>query len=105
MEDKKFKLSDRDMLIEVVEFYIHILRHNICTQASIEAHEALLDRLENNEPQPDFRALCEELTLLLTTLTAVTRDHISSRGYDEMEAAIRRARVALGDSPSTPLGW
>ena len=57
------------------------------------------------ETQPDFRALCEELTLRLTALTAVARDHISSRGYDEMEAAIRRARVALGDSPSTPPGW
>lgn len=50
MEDKKFKLSDREMLIEVTEFYIHILRHNNCTQASIDAHEALLDRLEKGEP-------------------------------------------------------
>ena len=50
MEDKEFRISDRDMLIEVVEAYIYNMRLLDCNQAAIDAHEALLDRLERGEP-------------------------------------------------------
>ena len=50
MENKEFRISDRDMLIEVVEAYIHDLRIVSANQAAIDAHEALLDRLERGEP-------------------------------------------------------
>jgi hypothetical protein len=49
MEDNKFNLTDRDMLIEVLEFYIYRLRKDNCNEAAIEAHLALLDRLERGE--------------------------------------------------------
>jgi hypothetical protein len=49
MEDK-FRLSDREMLIEVLDFYIYRLRRDDCNQAAIEAHAALLARLEAGEP-------------------------------------------------------
>ena len=49
MEDK-FRLSDRDMLIEVLDFYIYRLRQDDCNQAAIDAHKALLVRLEAGEP-------------------------------------------------------
>jgi hypothetical protein len=49
MEDK-FRLSDREMLIEVLDFYIYRLRQDDCNQAAIEAHTALLARLEAGEP-------------------------------------------------------
>jgi hypothetical protein len=50
MGNKKFRLSDRDMLIEVLDRYIYNLRLLDCNQAAIDAHEALLDRLERGEP-------------------------------------------------------
>jgi hypothetical protein len=50
MGNKKFRLSDRDMLIEVLDKYIYNLRLLDCNQAAIDAHEALLDRLERGEP-------------------------------------------------------
>ena len=45
-----FSLTDREMLIEVLEFYIYRLRQDGCNEAAIDAHEALLDRLERGEP-------------------------------------------------------
>ena len=48
--DNKFGLTDRDMLIEVLEFYIYRLKRDECNQAAIDAHEALLQRLEAGEP-------------------------------------------------------
>ena len=50
MEDNKFKLSDREMLIEALDFYIYRLRKDNCNQAAIDAHEALLARLDGGEP-------------------------------------------------------
>jgi hypothetical protein len=50
MENSEFRLSDRDILIEVVEAYIYNMRQLNCNQAAIDAHEALLDRLERGEP-------------------------------------------------------
>jgi hypothetical protein len=50
MGNKKFRLSDRDVLIEVLDKYIYNLRLLDCNQAAIDAHEALLDRLERGEP-------------------------------------------------------
>jgi hypothetical protein len=50
MENKKFRLSDRDMLIEVLDRYIYNMRLLNCNQAAIDAHTALLDRLERGEP-------------------------------------------------------
>jgi hypothetical protein len=49
MENKKFRISDREMLIEVVEAYIYNMRQLNCNQAAIDAHEALLARLERGE--------------------------------------------------------
>ena len=49
-ENSKFSLSDREMLIEVVEAYIYDLRIVSANQAAIDAHEALLARLEAGEP-------------------------------------------------------
>jgi hypothetical protein len=46
----KFNLTDREMLIEVLDFYIYRLRKDNCNEAAIEAHLALLDRLEQGEP-------------------------------------------------------
>jgi hypothetical protein len=45
----KFNLTDRDMLIEVMEFYVYRLRQDGCNQAAIDAHVALLQRLEAGE--------------------------------------------------------
>lgn len=42
--------TDREMLIEVLEFYIHRLEQDNCNQAAVDAHVALLDRLERGEP-------------------------------------------------------
>lgn len=42
--------TDREMLVEVLEFYIHHLKQDNCNQAAIDAHEELLDRLERGEP-------------------------------------------------------
>jgi hypothetical protein len=50
MENGEFKLSDRDMLIEVVEAYIYNMCRLNCNQAAIEAYAALLGRLERGEP-------------------------------------------------------
>ena len=50
MENNKFQLNDREMLIEVLDFYIYRLRQDDCNQAAIDAHTALLDRLERGEP-------------------------------------------------------
>jgi hypothetical protein len=50
MENNKFSISDREMLIEVTEAYIYNLRQRNCNQAAIDTHEALLARLENGEP-------------------------------------------------------
>jgi len=50
MGNKKFRLSDRDMLIEVLDRYIYNMRLLNCNQAAIDAHEALLDKLERGEP-------------------------------------------------------
>ncbi|MFZ9071238.1 MAG: hypothetical protein ACO2Z7_08220 [Burkholderiaceae bacterium] len=50
MGNNKFQLDDREMLIEVLDFYIYRLRQDDCNQAAIDAHEALLDRLERGEP-------------------------------------------------------
>lgn len=50
MENSEFRLSDREMLIEVVEAYIYIMHLLDSNQAAIDAHEALLDRLERGEP-------------------------------------------------------
>ena len=50
MENKEFSLSDREMLIEVLDKYIYNLHQLNCNQAAIDAHEALLDRLERGEP-------------------------------------------------------
>jgi hypothetical protein len=49
MEDNKFNLTDREMLIEVMEFYIYQLKRDECNQAAIDAHVALLQRLEAGE--------------------------------------------------------
>ena len=49
-ENSEFKISDRGMLIEVLEQYIYGMRQLNCNQAAIDAHEALLDRLERGEP-------------------------------------------------------
>jgi hypothetical protein len=49
MEDK-FRLSDRDVLIEVLDKYIYDICQLNCNQAAIDAHEALLARLEAGEP-------------------------------------------------------
>lgn len=46
----KFNITDREMLIEAMEFYIYRLRKDNCNQAAIDAHEALLERLERGEP-------------------------------------------------------
>jgi hypothetical protein len=53
MEDNKFNLTDRDMLIEVLEFYVYRLRKDGCNQAAIDAHVALLQRLEAGSSQLD----------------------------------------------------
>jgi hypothetical protein len=50
MEDKKFNLTDRDMLIEVLDFYIYRLEQDNCNQAAIDAYVALQQRLELGEP-------------------------------------------------------
>ena len=50
MGNNKFQLNDREMLIEVLDKYIYNLRQLNCNQAAIDAHEALLDRLERGEP-------------------------------------------------------
>lgn len=50
MENSKFRLSDREMLIEVLDAYIYNMRQLNCNQAAIDAHEALLARLEAGEP-------------------------------------------------------
>jgi hypothetical protein len=50
MEDKKFSLTDRDMLVEVLDFYIYRLEQDNCNQAAIDAHVALQQRLERGEP-------------------------------------------------------
>lgn len=50
MENSKFRLSDRGMLIEVLDAYIYNMRQLNCNQAAIDAHEALLARLEAGEP-------------------------------------------------------
>lgn len=42
--------TDREVLIEVLEQYIYGMRQLNCNQAAIDAHEALLDRLERGEP-------------------------------------------------------
>ena len=49
-ENKEFRLSDRDMLIEVLDKYIYDMGQLNCNQAAIDAHEALLARLEAGEP-------------------------------------------------------
>ena len=46
----EFQLTDREMLIEVLDFYIYRLKQDECNQAAIDAHEALLQRLEDGEP-------------------------------------------------------
>jgi hypothetical protein len=46
----RFSLSDREMLIEVLDKYIYNLHQLNCNQAAIDAHTALLDRLERGEP-------------------------------------------------------
>lgn len=50
MENSKFRLSDREMLIEVLDAYIYNMCQLNCNQAAIDAHEALLARLEAGEP-------------------------------------------------------
>lgn len=50
MGNSKFRLSDREMLIEVLDAYIYNMRQLNCNQAAIDAHEALLARLEAGEP-------------------------------------------------------
>ena len=50
MENSKFSLSYREMLIEVLDKYIYEMCQLDCNRAAIDAHEALLDRLERGEP-------------------------------------------------------
>ena len=50
MENSKFSLSDREMLIEVLDKYIYDMGQLNCNQAAIDAYEALLARLEAGEP-------------------------------------------------------
>ena len=50
MENSEFKISDREMLIEVLDKYIYDMCQLNCNQAAIEAHAALLARLEAGEP-------------------------------------------------------
>ena len=50
MGNNKFRISDREVLIEVLERYIYDMRQLNCNQAAIDAHEAILARLENGEP-------------------------------------------------------
>jgi hypothetical protein len=50
MENNKFSISDREVLIEVLERYIYNMRQLNCNQAAIDTHEALLAHLENGEP-------------------------------------------------------
>lgn len=50
MTDSAWFPTDREMLVEVLESYIYRLRQDDCNQAAIDAHEALLDRLERGEP-------------------------------------------------------
>lgn len=47
-QSNEFNLTDREMLIEVLEFYIYRLRQDNCNQAAIDAHIALLNRLETH---------------------------------------------------------
>jgi len=49
-ENSKFSLSDREVLIEVLDKYIYDMCQLNCNQAAIDAHEALLARLEAGEP-------------------------------------------------------
>ena len=48
--ENKFSLSDREVLIEVLDKYIYEMRQLNCNRAAIDAHEALLARLEAGEP-------------------------------------------------------
>ena len=50
MTNPAWFITDREMLIEVLEKYIYGMRQLNCNRAAIEAHEALLDRLEKGEP-------------------------------------------------------
>ena len=50
MENSKFSLSDREMLIEVLDKYVYEMCQLNCSQAAIDAYEALLARLEAGEP-------------------------------------------------------
>jgi hypothetical protein len=45
-----FNITDKDLLIEALEFYVYRLRKDGCNQAAIESYLALLDRLEKGEP-------------------------------------------------------
>jgi hypothetical protein len=49
-ENKEFRLSDREMLIEVLDKYVYEMCQLNCSQAAIDAYEALLARLEAGEP-------------------------------------------------------
>ena len=42
-----FNISDKDLLIEALEFYVYRLRKDGCTDASIEAFTGALNRLED----------------------------------------------------------
>ena len=50
MENSKFSLSDREMLIEVLDKYIYDMCQLNCNRVAIDAYEALLDRLAAGEP-------------------------------------------------------
>jgi hypothetical protein len=49
-QQNKFSLTDREVLIEVLDFYIYRLKQDNCNQAAIDAHVALQQRLERGEP-------------------------------------------------------
>ena len=48
--ENKFSLSDREVLIEVLDKYIYEMCQLNCNRAAIDAYEALLARLEAGEP-------------------------------------------------------
>ena len=42
-------VTDREMLVEVLDYYIYRLRQDNCNQAAIDAHVALQRRLEDGQ--------------------------------------------------------
>ena len=47
LQVNNFNITDKDLLIEALEFYVYRLRKDGCTDASIEAFTGALNRLED----------------------------------------------------------